>query len=154
MCIRDRLIALQRVSTPAAAPYSPAPGPAAGDGRVGEGEADTVSSRVRPYTWTAGRTRTRYDLAMEALLSTSERGIRLAAESSKFEHRVVADLCGQPRSVAEVAALLSIPLGVARVLLGDMAALGIVTVHATAGAADGQPDLALMERVLTGLHQL
>lgn len=91
---------------------------------------------------------------MESLLSTSERGVRLAAESSRFEHRVVADLRGRPQSVAEVAALLSIPLGVARVLLSDMAALGIVTVHATAGAANGQPDLALMERVLSGLRQI
>lgn len=157
----------------AAVPYPLAPRPDADDGRyeAGEDEAgwsaadwdvagrtggdgdgiDDVSSWVRPYTWTAGRTRTRYDLAVESLLSTSERGFRLAAESPRFEHRVVAELCGQPRSVAEIAALLSVPLGVARVLLDDMAALGIVAVHATAGT---HPDQALLERVLGGLRQL
>jgi hypothetical protein len=57
--------------------------------------------------------------------------------------------------VAEVAALLAIPLGVARVLLGDMAGLGLVIVHQTASSTGkGGPDLALMERVLSGLRRL
>ena len=37
------------------------------------------------------------------------------------EHQVVAELCRAPRSVVEVAALLSLPLDVAGVLLADMA---------------------------------
>ncbi len=178
---QPELTSPQQGDRPATAPYPLAPRPDADDGRYGadedgadedgagwtaadwdepgsvggDGDGADVPSWVRPYTWTAGRTSTAYDLAVETLLSTSERGIRLLAFGSpRFEHRVVADLCGQPRSVAEVAALLSMPLGVARVLLSDMAALGIVTVHATASAADGQPDLALMERVLSGLRQL
>jgi hypothetical protein len=72
----------------------------------------------------------------------------------QVEHRAVAELCGETRSVAEVAALLSLPLGVARVLLGDMAGLGLVTVHQTASSAGNAPDLALMERVLSGLRRL
>ena len=56
--------------------------------------------------------------------------------------------------MAEVAALLSLPLGVARVVLGDMAGLGVVTVHQTASSAGSGPDLALMERVLSGLRRL
>ena len=71
-----------------------------------------------------------------------------------MEHRAVAELCEQTRSVAEVAALLSLPLGVARVVLGDMAGLGVVTVHQTASSAGSAPDLALMERVLSGLRRL
>lgn len=73
---------------------------------------------------------------------------------AQVEHRAVAELCRQPRSVAEVAALLPVPLGVARVLLGDMAGLGLVVVHKTTGADGGAPDLALMERVLSGLRRL
>ena len=42
----------------------------------------------------------------------------------------------------------------ARVLLGDMAGLGLVTVHQTASSAGNAPDLALMERVLSGLRRL
>jgi predicted ArsR family transcriptional regulator len=63
-------------------------------------------------------------------------------------------LCHHPRSVAEVAATLSVPLGVARVLLGDMAELGLVTIHDTKPTGDGRPALALMERVLSGLRAL
>jgi hypothetical protein len=111
------------------------------------------ASAVRPYAWTRGRTKSGFDLAIETLVSTSPQG-RAKLGMLQMEHRSVADLCEEPRSVAEVAALLSIPLGVARVLLGDMAGLGVVTVHQTASSAGNLPDLALMERVLSGLRRL
>ena len=86
-------------------------------------------------------------------MSTSARG-RAQLASLALEHRAVAELCEQTKSVAEVAALLSVPLGVARVVVGDMAGLGVVTVHQTASSAGSAPDLALMERVLSGLRRL
>ena len=61
-------------------------------------------------------------------------------------------LCASPRSVAEIAALLEIPLGVARVLVGDLAQDGAVVVHGTSGP-DG-PDATFMQRVLDGLRRL
>jgi hypothetical protein len=112
-----------------------------------------AASAVRPYTWTRGRTKSGFDLAIETLVSTSARG-RAQATTLALEHRAVAELCEQTRSVAEVAALLSLPLGVARVVLGDMAGLGVVTVHQTASSAGSAPDIALMERVLSGLRRL
>jgi hypothetical protein len=111
------------------------------------------ASAVRPYTWTRGRTKSGTDLAIETLVSTSQRG-RDQMGLLQVEHRAVAELCEQTRSVAEVAALISQPLGVARVVLGDMASLGIVTVHQTASSAGNVPDLALMERVLSGRRRL
>lgn len=45
--------------------------------------------------------------------------------------------CRRPVSVAEVAATLSIPLGVARVLLSDMAELGLLHIHGTERTAEG-----------------
>lgn len=116
-------------------------------------DAANVAASVRPYTWTRGRTKSGFDLAIETLVSTSPRG-RAQATTLQVEHRAVAELCEQTRSVAEVAALLSLPLGVARVVLGDMAGLGVVTVHQTASSAGSGPDLALMERVLSGLRRL
>jgi len=117
-------------------------------------EGDAVgAAAVRPYAWTRGRTKSGYDLAIETLVSTSQRG-RDQMGLLQVEHRAVAELCEQTRSVAEVAALISQPLGVARVVLGDMASLGIVTVHQTASSAGNVPDLALMERVLSGLRRL
>jgi hypothetical protein len=111
------------------------------------------AAAVRPYAWTRGRTKSGFDLAIETLVSTSQRG-RDQMGLLQVEHRAVAELCEQTRSVAEVAALISQPLGVARVVLGDMASLGIVTVHQTASSAGNVPDLALMERVLSGLRRL
>lgn len=111
------------------------------------------ASIVRPYAWTRGRTRSNFDLAVETLVSTTSRG-RDTQQVRQYEHRAVAELCREPRSVAEVAALLKLPLGVARVLLGDMALQDLVVVHETAGSAGEVPDMALMERVLSGLRRL
>ncbi|QJY46189.1 DUF742 domain-containing protein [Pseudonocardia broussonetiae] len=145
---------------PPARPAAPpvAPGPLTGpiDMRVPEVEqfgTGGTASAVRPYAWTRGRTKSGFDLAIETLVSTSQRG-RDQMGLLQVEHRAVAELCEATRSVAEVAALLSLPLGVARVLLGDMAGLGVVTVHQTASSAGNVPDLALMERVLSGLRRL
>jgi hypothetical protein len=118
-----------------------------------QGGPETGAAAVRPYAWTRGRTKSGLDLAIETLVSTSQRA-RDQMGLLQMEHRAVAELCEQTRSVAEVAALLSIPLGVARVLLGDMAGLNLVTVHQTASSTGSEPDLALMERVLSGLRRL
>jgi hypothetical protein len=117
------------------------------------GEPEDFASAVRPYTWTRGRTRPAYDLAIEALVSTTDQGRDRAALNS-VEHRAVAELCQGPRSVAEVAALLCLPLGVARVLLGDMADIGLVAVHRTANSSGDAPEPGFMERVLSGLRRL
>ncbi|GLZ45681.1 hypothetical protein Acsp06_18660 [Actinomycetospora sp. NBRC 106375] len=108
---------------------------------------------VRPYAWTGGRTRPVYDLAIETLVSVGTAG-RDPSRIPQYEHRAVAELCREPRSVAEVAALLTLPLGVARVLIGDMASQGTVVVHQTASTSGDVPDMALMERVLSGLRRL
>jgi hypothetical protein len=118
-----------------------------------QGGLESGASAVRPYAWTRGRTKSGLDLAIEALVSTSQRA-KDQMGLLQVEHRAVAELCEQTRSVAEVAALLSIPLGVARVVLGDMVGLNLVTVHQTASSAGNEPDLALMERVLSGLRRL
>jgi hypothetical protein len=108
---------------------------------------------VRPYSWTQGRTRPVQDLAVETLVSTSDEGRDLTSICSA-EHAAIAQLCTDMRSVAEVAALLSLPLGVARVLLADMIDTGLVHVHRNPLGWGDAPDLALLERVLDGLYRL
>jgi hypothetical protein len=108
---------------------------------------------VRPYAWTRGRTRANHELRLETLISTTE----LAHEETRLvqlEHRSVSALCRYPLSVAEVAAKLSIPLGVARVVLSDMAELGLISIHRTFADDDIAAHLVLMERVLSGLRRL
>ncbi|MBB4705545.1 hypothetical protein BJ982_007089 [Sphaerisporangium siamense] len=69
------------------------------------------------------------------------------------EYQAIITLCRQVRSVAEISALLRVPLGVARVLVSDMAAEGFVQLHHPQLDA-GQPDFNLLERVLSGLRRL
>lgn len=111
------------------------------------------ASIVRAYAWTGGRTSANYDFEIETMVTTSDRGAGSAA-AARPEFRAVANLCRQPTSVAEVAALLSIPLGVAKVLLGDMADHGLIVVHETSSSNGLEPDMNLMERVLSGLRRL
>lgn len=116
-------------------------------------EPQEQSSIVRPYAWTRGRTRSTFELRVETMVSTSDRAADAAA-FAESEHRAIARLCHEPRSVAEVATLMGAPLGVAKVLLGDMAQLGLVTVHKTATGGANRAHLVLMERVLSGLRRL
>ncbi|MFD7653428.1 DUF742 domain-containing protein [Actinosynnema sp. NPDC059797] len=109
---------------------------------------------VRPYAWTGGRTSASYDLRLETLISLEGDGIAVALRESTSEQRSIVELCALgPRSVAEVSAVLSVPLGVARVLVGDLIGMGVVAAHDNA-AAPGGPDLVLLERVLAGLRNL
>jgi Protein of unknown function (DUF742) len=124
----------------------PAAAPAAASG--------TDQPLVRPYAMTGGRTKPRYQLAIEALISTVADPSHTAGLLP--EHQRICHLCREIKSVAEISALLSIPLGVARILVADLAEAGMVAIHQPAGADDpgAQPDLTLLERVLSGLRKL
>ncbi|MFI0773536.1 DUF742 domain-containing protein [Streptomyces sp. NPDC021212] len=110
-------------------------------------------SFVRAYTWTGGRTRSQHHFELETLVTTTELGHQSAA-FTHADHVPVISLCHEPTSVAEVSARLSVPLGVARVLLGDMADRGLIAVQQTETSEGEAPSVALMERVLTGLRRL
>jgi Protein of unknown function (DUF742) len=107
--------------------------------------------RVRPYAMTGGRTRPTDDLEIEALVSTTAIGEQTPRLT--VEQRAIAALCHDILSIAEISARLHLPLGVIRVLVGDMADEHLVLVHRPARAGD-RPDLALLERVLYGLHNI
>lgn len=112
---------------------------------------EASSSIVRAYAWTGGRTTSDVQLEIESLVSVNER----SATAVRPEHQDVLALCHSPRSVAEIAALRGLPLGVTKVLLGDMAMQGLIDVHRTASSYGGdRPDGALLERVLAGLRRL
>ncbi|MDH6579887.1 DUF742 domain-containing protein [Kitasatospora sp. MAP5-34] len=109
---------------------------------------------IRPFAMTGGRTRPRYELALEALVSANVAPDRLATMLP--EHQRICTLCTEVKSVAEVSALLNIPLGVARILVADLAEAGLVAIHqpAAGGESGNQPDVTLLERVLSGLRNL
>lgn len=112
---------------------------------------ESSASIVRAYAWTGGRTTSEVHLEIETLVSVNE----FSATAVRPEHQDVLALCHSPRSVAEIAALRGLPLGVTKVLLGDMASHGLIDVHRTASSYGGdRPDGALLERVLAGLRRL
>jgi hypothetical protein len=102
---------------------------------------------------TGGRTRPAHtELEIEALVSTTSLGER--SPKLTVEQRAIAALCRDILSIAEVSARLDLPLGVTRVLVGDMADSGLVLVHRPTVTAADRPDLALLERVLYGLRAI
>ena len=108
--------------------------------------------RVRPYTVTRGRTDTDIELTIETMIRSTPR--QAVAPVTINEARAIVDLCGDPQSVAEISALLGLPLQVVKVLVGDLAAIEAVSTHRGGFQDDGRPDLALLERVLDGLQSL
>ncbi|MER7841855.1 DUF742 domain-containing protein [Streptomyces sp. NPDC054813] len=123
---------------------------------------DRKPARVRPYSLTGGRTRFGHVLLVEtfvAALEAPEERKELTNGSLNTrvmpEMRAIVELCRRMRTVAEIAALLKMPLGVVRVLLSDLADQGKIRVYGTGtGHGVGRPDRALLERVLSGLRRL
>ena len=113
-----------------------------------------TSFRVRPYALTGGRTRSSADLAIETIVRTNRRGLDPGSRLT-LERKAIASRCLEPLSIAEISAHLHLPLGVARVLVGDMVAEGYLDCHSNTAAESGaRPDVRLLERVLDGLQAL
>jgi hypothetical protein len=115
-------------------------------------EESSATRLVRPYTVTGGRTQPRYKLALEALVTATvyePRDLSVLAP----ECQAILQFCLDWRSVAEISAVLRLPLGVARILVADMSADGLVRIHQR-DDSEGRPDLNLLERVLSGLRKI
>jgi hypothetical protein len=113
------------------------------------------ASLVRPYARTGGRTRPVRDFDLEALVVTTMQGLDLASNPALSpEHSTVIQLCQGTVSVAEIAAQLVTPIGVARVIIADMVELGLVRVLDTSATMGDERDPAFLRRVLSGLQRL
>jgi len=118
---------------------------------------DQPGALVRPYAVTRGRTRPKLEIALEALVETTVRGRtspQNAAHGQEQQH--IAMLCdGRLQSLAEIAARTQLPLGVARVIIADMAADGLVAVYEPTSLDENEAvGTELLERVLSGLRRL
>jgi len=121
-------------------------------GGLGGGADGGGRSLVRPYAVTGGRTRPRTQLEIEAMVAAAHYEARDLSVLSP-ECQAILGFCRDWRSVAEVSAVLRMPLGVARILIADMAVEGLVRIHQL-DHEQGRPDLNLLERVLSGLRKL
>jgi Protein of unknown function (DUF742) len=120
---------------------------------------EPTGALVRPYAVTRGRTHPKLDIAIEALIETTVRGRTAGARPGNGqgqEQQYIASLCdGRLQSLAEIAARLHLPLGVARVLIADMAADGLVAVYEPTSLDENEAvGTELLERVLSGLRRL
>jgi Protein of unknown function (DUF742) len=113
-----------------------------------DNERDHLARFVRPYTLTAGRTEATIHLPLEATL----RRMSFGDTDLTTGARQVLETC-DGRSVAEVASLVSIPIGVVRVLLSDLVGQGYVQVQETLSEDSPIHDrIALIERTLSALR--
>ena len=119
---------------------------------------EPTGALVRPYAVTRGRTRPKLEIAIEALVETTVRGRTAGNRPGGHgqEQQYIATLCdGRLQSLAEIAARMQLPLGVARVIIADMAADGLVAVYEPTSFEDNDAvGTELLERVLSGLRRL
>ena len=120
-----------------------------------DGEAGPL---VRPYALTGGRTKpgptgVRFDLIALVTLDPGAPGMDDRTALGP-EHRALIGLCRtETQSVAELAAGSDLPVGVVRVLLGDLLELGCVTVSRPVPPAQ-LPDERILREVIAGLRAL
>ena len=109
---------------------------------------------VRPYTLTAGRTSTNVALPLEASIEALESARDPDWPPNDLRGDIVM-LCATRPSVAEIAARLDVPLGVARVLVGDLVETGHVRVLSTLDDDSSVEERReLIGRTLRGLRAL
>ncbi|MFC5992792.1 DUF742 domain-containing protein [Pseudonocardia hispaniensis] len=112
-----------------------------------------AAGRVVPvYAVTGGRTRsTGRELPVEALVTVTAAGGRSA--ELQLEYRTIVELAVVPISLVEIGATLGVPVGVARVLVGDLADAGYLDIHLPPSASsDEGPSAEVLERLLEGLR--
>ncbi|MFH8563169.1 DUF742 domain-containing protein [Streptomyces sp. NPDC017988] len=119
---------------------------------------DEAGPVVRPYAMTRGRTTSpaqhRLDLIAVVIAEDWAAGAPEADQTLSPEHVDIVELCRDtPQSVAELAADLDLPIGVVRVLIGDLVAHELVHVTRPVPPAE-LPDESILRDVISGLRAL
>ncbi len=121
---------------------------------TGDVHGPRPDGRVVPvYAFTAGRTRSvGQELPIEALVTATD----LADQQGSgldMEYRSIIEMGGNPISLVEIGAALRVPVGVARVLVSDLASAGYLMVHLPQSeGTDGRPGSEVLGRLLDGLR--
>jgi hypothetical protein len=114
---------------------------------------DQAGPVVRPFTVARGRAqRTGEVLDLIAVVLTAE--VPMPDPMSLGpEDEAILEFCIRPQSVADIAVAMALPVGVVRVLLGDLSDRGLIGVrHPTPTSA--APDARLLREVIDGLRAL
>ncbi|MFI5779035.1 DUF742 domain-containing protein [Nocardia sp. NPDC051570] len=95
--------------------------------RAGHHDQAEDDEFVRPFVVTGGRTTPVIDgLRIETMVQAPPSALPAPLQ---LEQRAVVQLCQQPHSIAEIGAALHVPVGVAKVIVSDLAAAGYVNVR-------------------------
>ena len=108
---------------------------------------------VRPYFLTKGRTAPIDGASFDLIDVVTATGKRPAEHFRPGpEYRQILSLCRHPTPIVDLTSEIDLPLGVVRVLLGDLVSEGLVRVH----SAKEQPAAGqrLLRMVLDGLESL
>ena len=112
------------------------------------------ASLVRPYTLTAGRTKSTVDIPLEAPVQALKSATFHRWAAGDVRGRIV-KLCVKTPSVAEISARLDLPLGVTRVLVGDLVASGYLQINRSLTDDSTRDERReLIGRTLRGLRAL
>jgi hypothetical protein len=115
-------------------------------------ETKPPANRARPYTLTGGRTRAPIDLPIEVTVETLNGELDWEPGDVRT---VIVQLCRDRPSIAEISSYATLPIGVARVLVGDLVESGHLRVHATlTDSSTVSERRRLIERTLDGLRAL
>ncbi|MBB2945425.1 hypothetical protein FB565_005158 [Actinoplanes lutulentus] len=115
---------------------------------------DPRGNLVRPYAVTRGRTEPIRDIPIEAVLVASAAAVQESRFAGHDKYRLAVLCEPKAQSLAELAALTRLPLGVTRVLVADMVADGLLTLHSAAPRTGFADRMNLLGRVLGGLRKL
>ncbi len=132
------------------------PGPGEGPADEWAEDAAEQAQLVRPYTLTRGRTwhaeSNAFDvIAQVSAVSAPDADDDLAEDP---EHHAILELVrSRPLSVAEIATGSDLPLGVVRILLGDLLDAELISVSRPVPAAE-LPDESVLREVIRGLRAL
>jgi Protein of unknown function (DUF742) len=109
---------------------------------------------VRPYALTRGRTRhsgEAFDLVATVIATHARVGDPNALAP---EHVSVLRRARTPTTVVDIASDVDLPLGVVRILLGDLRELGLVAIRAPVSTKAQQIDRNTLREVIHGLRAL
>jgi DNA-binding transcriptional ArsR family regulator len=114
---------------------------------------DAAGPIIRPYALVGGRTQASGGGFNLIAMVAAVRGVTADPSSLEPEHLLVLRICRLPTSVADLAAELSLPLGVVRIILADLREQGLVTIRRPVPPAQ-LPDIEILRRVANGLRRL
>ncbi|MCT7356083.1 DUF742 domain-containing protein [Streptomyces sp. 15-116A] len=118
---------------------------------------DEAGPVVRPYAMTRGRTTSaaQHRLDLIAVVVTEPQADDPEADPTLApEHVDIVELCREtPQTVAELSAELDLPIGVVRVLVGDLVDTEFVHVNRPVPPAE-LPDESILRDVINGLRAL